>query len=287
MGAAVAEYTTLLALLVGGAMLAYHSLGDSAQQSFAALASGGLAKLGTDAHSANDKHDPSAEEPADTTAGQPGFVQLAGWYAALAAGMVILYLIRRRHRRDGRAPQAEECVLETIDPAQRHRLFEKRQQIRSVLSRDVAMLFGPGVQVRHLMSRQLVTVKASEPAGNVVKLMEGETIRHLLVCDKDGRLVGIISDRDCHDRQGNKASELMTPDPTVVTADTPIGPAITVILGKRISCLPVVDDGMPIGILTTTDLVMSFQCVLQLLMRVAEEVRHCEEAETELSEAAP
>jgi len=32
---------------------------------------------------------------------------------------------------------------------------------------------------------------------------------------------------------------------------------------------------------------MSFQCVLQLLMRVAEEVRHSEEAESELSEAAP
>ena len=42
---------------------------------------------------------------------------------------------------------------------------------------------------------------------------------------------------------------------------------------RLMMCLPVVEDGVPIGILTTTDLVMSFQCALHALLKVAEEIR--------------
>jgi signal-transduction protein with cAMP-binding, CBS, and nucleotidyltransferase domain len=38
---------------------------------------------------------------------------------------------------------------------------------------------------------------------------------------------------------------------------------------KRISCLPVVEDGTLCGLFTTTDLIMTLQCAFQLLEKVA------------------
>lgn len=122
------------------------------------------------------------------------------------------------------------------------------------------------------MSEELVSVRGSKPAVEVAELMEHEGIRHLLVCDGNGRLQGIISDRDVKSKRAKNATGLMSHPPIAVTLDTPIGQAITSMLSNRISALPVVNDGIPVGILTATDIMMSFQCVLQLLVRVSREI---------------
>ena len=63
----------------------------------------------------------------------------------------------------------------------------------------------------------------------------------------------------------------MTADPITVTPDSLINPAITQLVNRHISCLPVVEDGRLVGVLTTTDLMLTLQCTLQLLHRVAVE----------------
>jgi CBS domain-containing protein len=96
-------------------------------------------------------------------------------------------------------------------------------------------------------------------------------VHHLPVCTHDGRMVGIITERDLRSSlasallpddleqlQREKLSELievvMTSDVCTATPDEPIGPAIRRLLDVRVGALPVVDDeGCLVGILSRSD----------------------------------
>ena len=59
-----------------------------------------------------------------------------------------------------------------------------------------------------------------------------------------------------------------------IAPETPLSPAITYLINENISCLPVVDNGRLCGVLTTTDLVLTLQCTLQLWLRLAQVLQH-------------
>jgi len=120
-----------------------------------------------------------------------------------------------------------------------------------------------------LMSRHLAVVTPETPVAEALAIMDQEHIRHLLVCQSTGPLMGIISDRDVKQRTGAVVSEIMTASPLVVPPEMAIGPAITLMLTRNISCLPVVHEGATCGVLTTTDVLLSCQCLVQVLERIA------------------
>ena len=105
-------------------------------------------------------------------------------------------------------------------------------------------------------------------ADQAAATMRDQHVRHVLVSHDRRSLTGIISDRDLHERSGATAEDIMTPNPIAVRPDMAIGPAISIMVEKRISCLPVVDEERLCGVLTTTDLLLALQCVLQVLGRV-------------------
>jgi predicted transcriptional regulator len=112
------------------------------------------------------------------------------------------------------------------------------------------------------------------------KLMKESVIRHLLVCDTKGALVGVVSDRDINGKDGNHVRDVMTPNPITVRSDTPVGTVTTMMLARRINCVPVVDDGRLLGIVTTSDLLMALQCVLRLIEQLSLPLDHDEQCET-------
>jgi CBS domain-containing protein len=61
----------------------------------------------------------------------------------------------------------------------------------------------------------------------------------------------------------------MTPNPMTVGPETPLSPAITTLITKHISSLPVVQSGKLIGVLTRSDLMLSLQCILQALQKAS------------------
>jgi CBS domain-containing membrane protein len=98
-------------------------------------------------------------------------------------------------------------------------------------------------------------------------------IRHLPVLDDDGeQLVGIVSQRDLFRSALAKAlgygesaqrklldtfsvKEVMTTDVITTTPDTPLIEAARVLMEHKIGCLPVVENGRLVGILTEGDFV--------------------------------
>jgi acetoin utilization protein AcuB len=132
------------------------------------------------------------------------------------------------------------------------------------------------MMVRDVMTRRLVAIGPDTPCDKARLVMDDHRIRHLPVVS-EGRLIGIVSDRDVRSAAAGSGStvarRIMTPDPLTVTPQTPIEHAARLMLDARIGALPVVDDHLA-GIVTYTDLLRAFVRVLETatLDRIAVEI---------------
>ncbi len=116
--------------------------------------------------------------------------------------------------------------------------------------------------VGQFMTRDLFTVRPDDLVDFAANLMDWEYIRHVPVEDADGHLVGLISHRTlirllAKGVRGEPVtvSEIMKADPVCVSPGTPTLEAIEIMRRRRVGCLPVVDQGRLVGILTERDLI--------------------------------
>jgi acetoin utilization protein AcuB len=130
--------------------------------------------------------------------------------------------------------------------------------------------------VQDVMQRDLVVATSGTTLSALTYLLQRRGIRHLLVVD-EGRLVGIISDRDLKGAiastatgagaanllsqfEGLTAADIMTRSVVTTAPMFPVEEAAALMVTKRISALPVTQEGRLVGIVTDTD-------VLQLFVR--------------------
>lgn len=66
-----------------------------------------------------------------------------------------------------------------------------------------------------------------------------------------------------------KVSDVMIREPFTVTRDTSLEKAAQIIYEKRIGCLPVVEDGVIVGILTVNDILKAFIDIMGVLKGAA------------------
>lgn len=261
-GSATVEYAAILTMVVGLSYVAYVVLGQTVQQSLSQVA----------------ERMPAADSPADNakaTGLRPGgdhsatpgagAAPRAMWLPAAAVIVTLVAagaLVLDRHRRRNALAELQDSGL---PPALQANFVEKRQQILRMLTGHTRRRPGECVIVRHLMTTQLTTVAPTTATDNVCQSMHDTRIRHLLVVQGEDRLLGIISDRDVANRTGRTAGQIMTRDPVTVTPETPAIQAISMMLGGRFSCVPVVEGQKLVGLLTSTDVMMALQCTLQIL----------------------
>ena len=133
--------------------------------------------------------------------------------------------------------------------------------------------------VSERMSTRPVTVTADTTMSEALRIMRQGHVRRLPVLDADGRMVGIVSEKDLlyaspssatslsiyemHDMLTRlKVSELMTRDVITVTPDTLLEDAARIMVDNVIGGLPVLQDDKLVGIITQTDI---FKVFLELL----------------------
>ncbi|MGE0435130.1 MAG: CBS domain-containing protein [Planctomycetota bacterium] len=138
--------------------------------------------------------------------------------------------------------------------------------------------------IGELMDTDLYTCNPADVVDLVANMMEWKRLRYVLVEDDAGRLVGIVSQRALlrliargwtrtkgasksdgaseGDAESWAASEdaatvrvrdIMKATPITVTADTPTIEALQLMKQHRVGCLPVVNDGAAVGIVTAHD----------------------------------
>ena len=130
------------------------------------------------------------------------------------------------------------------------------------------------MRVRELMTGAPITVAPDTAMLDARHLMVKERIRHLLVTE-DGKLAGIVTDRDVRLNLPSRATslsvwevnhlltkltvgEVMTASVITVGPDRHARDAAQLMLDHKIGALPVVDGGLLIGIVTETDLLRAF-----------------------------
>ena len=132
------------------------------------------------------------------------------------------------------------------------------------------------MKVSELMTgTNLITARPGTPVLDARQLMLKARIRHLLVTDEGGLLVGIVTDRDIRLNLPSQATslsvweinhllaklsvdEVMTQVVITVGPDIPAREAARLMIERQIGALPVVDGGILIGIVTETDLLRAF-----------------------------
>jgi len=132
--------------------------------------------------------------------------------------------------------------------------------------------------VKNKMSKPVISISPDMPIADALVLMKKEKIRRAPVI-KDGKLVGIVSDKDLLNASPSPVttlsiwemnyllskitvSEVMTQNVMTVTEDTPVEQAARIMADNKIGGLPVLKDGHCVGIITETDL---FKVFLDLL----------------------
>jgi acetoin utilization protein AcuB len=131
------------------------------------------------------------------------------------------------------------------------------------------------MRVRELMTGAVITVRPETPVLDARHLMVQQRIRHLLVTDERGVLLGIVTDRDIRLNLPSQATSLsiwelnhlltkLTVEKVMTQSVITVGPdreardAAQLMLDHTIGALPVVDAGKLVGIVTETDLLRAF-----------------------------
>jgi len=116
--------------------------------------------------------------------------------------------------------------------------------------------------IGQFMSTDLFTIRPDDLIDLAASVMDWRHIRHVPVEDDEGHLVGLITHRALLRlliRRGSQSNapvvvrDIMKHDPITVQSNTPTLEAMELMRSKRVGCLPVVEDGRLIGIVTSYD----------------------------------
>lgn len=109
------------------------------------------------------------------------------------------------------------------------------------------------MQVQYFMTPNPTSVNPDETVGAAWDRMNTLEVHHLPVTS-DGRLIGILSDRDLPDHDDVLVRDVMSLEPITVRPDDELVEAGRTLLSNGINAVPVVDDDNAlVGILTTTN----------------------------------
>ncbi len=117
--------------------------------------------------------------------------------------------------------------------------------------------------VRDIMRSPVVVISPDTTLQDAYRTMQQKNIRHLPVLEKE-RLVGVVTDRDLRLATSllapapfppaGRVSAVMCPTPLTADAMDPVEDAARTMREKKIGCLPVMENGTLIGIITGIDL---------------------------------
>jgi CBS domain-containing protein len=115
------------------------------------------------------------------------------------------------------------------------------------------------MRLREIMSTDVRTARPNQTADRAWSEMQLRHLRHLVVMDGP-QVVGILSERDLGGRhgavvrRGHTVGDLMTQQVVSAAPQTTLRQASNLMRGRTVGCLPVIDDGRVIGIVTVTDI---------------------------------
>lgn len=124
--------------------------------------------------------------------------------------------------------------------------------------------------VRHWMSTDLVAIKKDASIQEALALMKQKSIRHLPVVDGEMKLLGWVTDADLRGvliasmLEELTLEDVMIRKPYTIQPEMALEEAARTLLEKRVGGLPIVQDGILVGIITVIDILSAFITFLGL-----------------------
>jgi CBS domain-containing protein len=118
--------------------------------------------------------------------------------------------------------------------------------------------------IKEVMTKNVMTIEYSAPVKKAAELMAENDIGCLIVT-KEGKPTGIVTERDMlqrvllqfRDPRITRIDDIMSTPLIASKPDTELHKALRLMNERRIKKLPIVEDGLLIGLLTLTDVVRS------------------------------
>jgi CBS domain-containing protein len=119
-----------------------------------------------------------------------------------------------------------------------------------------------GQQIDTLMTKNIHCVGEGTPLRDVARLMRDQQIGDVLVTQSDGKLCGIVTDRDIviraiadgMDLEKTSAGDICSEQVVTLEPDADIDEAVRLMRERAIRRIPVVRDEVPVGIVSIGDL---------------------------------
>ena len=131
-----------------------------------------------------------------------------------------------------------------------------------------------GKKVFSLMTSRPVVGNLSSSFSQILTLFTEFPIHHLPIVDADNKLIGMVSSNDlakvflklCNRPlkiamditaidNAISVSDIMTPTPVSISSEDSVAAAIQILSEKKFLALPVVDEGVLVGILSAKDII--------------------------------
>lgn len=125
------------------------------------------------------------------------------------------------------------------------------------------------MHIRDIMTTRVATVSMDDRLSVIKDIFEQAHFRHLLVLE-EGELVGVISDRDLFraispyldseaelsrdtETLTKRAHQIMSRHPVTIAPHLGVRDGVKLMLEKGVSCLPVLENGVLVGIISWKD----------------------------------
>jgi CBS domain-containing protein len=108
---------------------------------------------------------------------------------------------------------------------------------------------------------EVVSVRPDDTVFAALKVMADKNVGAVLVIDEEGRLVGVLSERDYarkvvlhgHTSRDTRAAEIMTDKVVCISPEKRVEEAMAQMTVSRIRHLPVLEDGRLLGVVSIGD----------------------------------
>ena len=121
------------------------------------------------------------------------------------------------------------------------------------------------------MTREVETLKVDQSLMDALRFLREHSVRHIPILDDAGGLVGILTDRDIKRATPSALApgqrdvwekvvaettlaKVMTKEPMTAAPSTTLREALQTFVDDRIGCLPIMEEGKLVGIVTARDL---------------------------------
>ncbi len=134
---------------------------------------------------------------------------------------------------------------------------------------DFVNIFGGGEKyglvkvVERIMQRNVVTVSSDDSFGDAIEIMFEKRVGGCPVVDRENRVVGIVTERDVlrylsHNRMDGVAADYMTPNVVTLRPKDTIERAMKTMIEKKLRRIPIIDDGILVGLITVREILRYF-----------------------------